>query len=66
MDFGTWVIIFVVGAVVVGVIEAINTSNKYASQLEVKEQAKQRGYHIVQHGDQWLIFCDTAAVRIIA
>jgi hypothetical protein len=44
----------------------LSSIDKYASQREVTKEAKPRGYHIVQHGDQWLIFCDTASVRIIA
>ena len=37
---------------------------RYASLDAVKRAAKNRGYHIVQHGDQWLIFC-SADVRFI-
>jgi len=44
----------------------ISSLDKYASRSEVKKMAKLRRYHIVEHGDQWLIFCDTASVRIIA
>ena len=38
---------------------------QYASLDAVRQAAEERGYHIVQHGDQWVIFCDDAEVRII-
>jgi len=48
----------------------VSSTNNYASQSAVKPKAKTKaknlGYHIVQHGDQWLIFCDKASVKIIA
>ena len=43
----------------------VSSIDKYASQSEVKAEARKRGYHIIQHGDQWLIFCDKASVKII-
>lgn len=43
----------------------ITSIDKYASQAEVKVEARRRGYHIVEHGDQWLIFCDKASVKIV-
>lgn len=43
----------------------VSSIDKYASQSAVKAEAKRRRYHIVQHGDQWLIFCDKASVRIV-
>lgn len=43
----------------------ITSIDRYASKAAVKAEAQQRGYHIVEHGDQWLIFCDKASVKII-
>lgn len=43
----------------------ISSIDKEASQAEVKQECAKRGYHIVQPGDQWLIFCDKASVKII-
>lgn len=40
--------------------------DKFASRVELKEECKKRGYHVIEHGDQWLIFCDKAEVKIIA
>lgn len=44
----------------------ISSIDKETSQAELKRECRKRGYHIVQHGDQWLIFCDKAFVKIIA
>jgi hypothetical protein len=38
----------------------------WVNQIFQSKIAKRRGYHIVEHGDQWLIICDTASVRTIA
>ncbi|MEQ9491584.1 MAG: N-(5'-phosphoribosyl)anthranilate isomerase [Alphaproteobacteria bacterium] len=43
----------------------MSSIQRYTSLDEVKKEAERRGYHIIQHGDQWLIFCDTASVSII-
>lgn len=43
----------------------VSSIDKYASRAEVKRECRRRGYHIVQHGDQWLIFCDKASVTIV-
>lgn len=43
----------------------LKSIDKFASQKEVKDKCKSLGYHIIQHGDQWLIFCDKAMVRLV-
>jgi hypothetical protein len=43
----------------------ITSIDQFASRAEVQAACRQRGYHIVEHGDQWLIFCDKASVKII-
>lgn len=49
-----------------GVVRRKVTSiDKESSRDELKAEARRRGYHIVEHGDQWLIFCDKASVKII-
>ena len=49
-----------------GVVRRKVTSiERQSSRAEVKAEAQRRGYHIVEHGDQWLIFCDKASVKII-
>lgn len=32
---------------------------KYASLEEFKKVCKERGYHIFEHGDQWVVLCDS-------
>lgn len=44
----------------------LSSIDEFASRAEVKVECSKRGFHIVQHGDQWLIFCDKASVKIIA
>jgi hypothetical protein len=49
-----------------GVVRRKVTSiDKESSREEVKAEVRRRGCHIVEHGDQWLIFCDKASVKII-
>jgi hypothetical protein len=49
-----------------GVVRRKVTSiDQFASRDEVKQECAKRGYHIVEHGDQWLIFCDKASVKIV-
>lgn len=43
----------------------LSSIDRYASRAALKAACKDRGYHIVEHGDQWLIFCDPS-VRFIA
>ena len=43
----------------------IASIERYTSQDELKEECKKRGFHVVRHGDQWLIFCDEAEVKIV-
>jgi len=43
----------------------ITSIKKYASLTAVKKACRKRGYHIVRHGDQWLIFCDKALVKVV-
>lgn len=50
------------GGVVRRKLSSIDT---YASREAFVEAVKVRGYHIVQHGDQWLVFCDSAHVAIV-
>lgn len=43
----------------------IASIERFASRRLVQEECRRRGYHIVEHGEQWLIFCDTAQVKIV-
>jgi hypothetical protein len=43
----------------------VSSIDKFASRAELRAECHKRGYHIVEHGDQWLIFCDKATVKII-
>lgn len=43
----------------------ISSIERYASRGAVRLECKRRKYHIVEHGDQWLILCDRASVRIV-
>jgi hypothetical protein len=43
----------------------ISSIGKFASRALVEAECRRRGFHIVEHGDQWLIFCDKAAIRIV-
>jgi hypothetical protein len=43
----------------------VNSIQRYASLDEVKQECGSRGFHIIAHGDQWLIFCDKAHVKLI-
>ena len=44
----------------------ITTIDKFAAQTNVKSECAKRDCSIVRHGDQWLVFCDTASLKIIA
>jgi hypothetical protein len=44
---------------------SIKSIAKCASLDKVKRACTRRRYHIVEHGDQWIIFCDHAHVKII-
>ncbi len=35
----------------------LSTIDKNTTRAKLKAACKAQGYHIVQHGDQWLIFC---------
>lgn len=43
----------------------LSSIDRFASRPAVQSECRRRGYHIVEHGDQWLIFCDTAQVKIV-
>lgn len=43
----------------------VGSINKFNSRDEVEAECARRGYHIIQHGEQWLIFCDKASVQVI-
>jgi hypothetical protein len=43
----------------------LSSIDRFASRSALKAECAWRGYHIVEHGDQWLIFCDTAQVKIV-
>lgn len=43
----------------------ISSIQKYASLNEVELECAKRGYHIVENGNQWIIFCNKAKVQII-
>jgi hypothetical protein len=43
----------------------LKSIDKYASRDEFLEACAERGYHVIQHRDQWLVFCDRGNVQII-
>lgn len=43
----------------------LSSIDKYSSRASVKNEVVSRGYHIVEHSDQWLIFCDHAQIRVV-
>jgi hypothetical protein len=43
----------------------LSSIDRYTSRKTLRAECKRRGYHIVAHRDQWLIFCDRARVRIV-
>lgn len=38
---------------------------RYASLDAVREAAKARGFHIIQRGEHWIIFCDPEVKLIV-
>ena len=43
----------------------IKSIDKQSSRQELTAECGKLGYHIIEHGDQWLIFCDKAKVSLI-
>jgi hypothetical protein len=43
----------------------LSSIDQFASRTQLQQECKKRGYHIVEHGNQWLIFCDKAMVKIV-
>ena len=43
----------------------VSSIERFASQHAFLAECKRRGYHVVAHGDQWLVFCDKAIVNIV-
>lgn len=43
----------------------ITSVNRYANMADLEREVRNRGFHMIQHGDQVIIFCDTASVSII-
>jgi len=43
----------------------VTSVQRYASLAQLKAAVIARGYHMIQHGDQYLIFCDTGLTRMI-
>lgn len=41
------------------------TIAKYASLAQLEAEVKKKGFHIVEHGDQYIVFCDKASVRVV-
>jgi len=42
-----------------------STIEKHASLDGVKEEAKKRGWHIVEVGEQWVVICNKGTVKIV-
>jgi hypothetical protein len=40
--------------------------HRYASEAELVAAVKERGFHMVQSGDQFVIFCNQGEFKIIA
>lgn len=38
--------------------------SRYASFDELLEQVKERGYHLIETGDQYVVFCNKGALKI--
>ncbi len=38
--------------------------SKHASFDELLDQVKERGYHLVETGDQYVVFCNKGALKI--
>ena len=43
----------------------LSSIDKFASRDELRNECAIRGFHVIEHGDQWLIFCDKAQVKIV-
>jgi hypothetical protein len=43
----------------------VSSIDRFSSRPALKRECKRRGYHVVAHGDQWLVFCDKAQVSIV-
>lgn len=43
----------------------ITSVNRYASEAELEAAVRARGYHMILHGDQYIIFCDDAQLQMI-
>jgi hypothetical protein len=43
----------------------LSSIDRYASREALKRECKRRGFHIVAHRGQWLIFCDKGDVRLV-
>ncbi len=43
----------------------LSSIDRYTSRALLKRECKRRGYHIVAHRNQWIIFCDKARVRLV-
>ncbi len=37
----------------------------YSSLAELKAEVKKRKFHMIEHGDQYIIFCNKALVKIV-
>jgi hypothetical protein len=36
----------------------LSSIDKNTTRAELKRECKAKGFRIIEHGDQWLIFCD--------
>lgn len=43
----------------------VSSIDRFSSRATFISECKRRGFHVVSHGDQWLVFCDKAQVGII-
>lgn len=43
----------------------VDSVTKFGSEEELVEEVKQRGFHLIQAGDQYVILCTTGDFRVI-
>jgi hypothetical protein len=41
------------------------TVERYSTPEELEREVRRRGFHMVLHRDQYVIFCDAASIQII-
>ena len=43
----------------------ISSIVRFASLDMVEKACRDKGYHIIEHNDQWLIFCDAGQIKMV-